>query len=280
MTWFEFYQKTGSILTESFIDSPKLEAELLICHRHQLSRAKFIQILNDPLPAGFDNSLDDLIKRRLSGESLHSITGSRYFDQFEFIVNQHVLIPRPETEMIVESVQKKADSRAPVKILDIGTGSGILPVVLTYYLENARIDALDISPEALSVAEKNIRKFPHTADRIRLIQSDIKDYIPDGLYDLIVSNPPYIPEAEAQDLIASRKLGDPLIALTPGKTGLEMFEIIRSFTDRYLKAGGLAVMEHGAGQREEVKRIFSGYQITVLDDPAGIDRLILAEKTE
>jgi release factor glutamine methyltransferase len=196
-----------------------------------------------------------------------------------FKVNSGVLIPRPETELLVEEsflLTKQTDSP---RVLEIGTGSGCISVTLACMCSNARIIATDISQEALKVAKENI--FRHgTKDNITLAGGDLITFFKDRSFDMVISNPPYIPESDITILEPDVKDFEPMIALTAGEDGLKYINKIISDSSRVLKDEGWCVLEIGQGQSEKVINLFEDFgftEISTKKDLNGIDRVIRAK---
>jgi release factor glutamine methyltransferase len=277
----EIYKRTITDLSSVYTDNPRIEAEILIRHTVGFSRKDFIlKKDSDEFPDTHLMDLEALVKKRLSGKSIAEITNKKDFFDSEFYVNENVLIPRPETELILEVCVEKFNMEKKFNLLEIGIGSGIISIIFARYFSQAIIDALDISQEALDVAKINIEKNMVPGERINLIQADFFKFKTDKQYDLLLSNPPYIPSKDAADLISSKKISDPIIALDGGKDGLDFYRKIKDFSESNLKPGGFLIVEHGMHQRRDISKILSDemFEKTYFDDYAGIDRVILAQK--
>lgn len=262
-------------------ETETLFSEILNCDRLSLYFNKDTVLGRD---TGF--FIAKALKRRIGGEPLEYILGKTEFMGLEFKVNPDILIPRPETEILVETVLRYAANREPLtdnlKILDIGTGSGCIAVSLAKFLPGTRITATDISPEALVVARKNAL-LNNVADRIKFIHSDLfLNYeLRTNNYELIVSNPPYISTGEIDSLQPEVKC-QPRIALEAGADGLDFYRRIIAQATEYLPPGGLLVMEMGFGQKEKIENIFresGNFNIMkIIRDYSNIDRVIIARK--
>jgi len=225
------------------------------------------------------------LKRRMEGEPLAYILGKSEFMGLEFKVNQDVLIPRPETEVLVEKVMSLVISHksqvTSLRILDIGTGSGCIAVSLAKMLPGVEVTATDISQRALAVAFENSR-LNGVSENIRFIKSDL--FANDGLrttkYDIIVSNPAYVRAAEIDELQPEVRR-EPRLALDGGEDGLDFYRKIIQEAGGYLEKGGLLIMEIGFNQAREIKKIFQKYgNFTVLEavkDYNNIERVIVAK---
>lgn len=260
------------------------EAELLFTEILDCDRASLY--LNKDLSLDRDKSLfiSSALKRRIKGEPIQYILGKADFMGLTFKVNSDVLIPRPETEILVESVLSSFVARrsSPVNILDIGTGSGCIAISLAKLLKGANITATDISPEAIEVARSNAY-LNGVVDKIRFIQSDVflNNELKTMNYELIISNPPYIPSGEI-DKLQPEVRHEPGIALNGGTDGLDFYRRIIRGSCEYLKEGGLLAMEMGFGQRKDIEKIIqkSGYFgiIDVARDYNDIERVVLAKR--
>jgi len=265
------------------------EAELLLtdilgCGRQDLYRNKKT-FLNKEQSVFLSN----VLKQRINGRPLQYILGKADFFGLEFKVSPDVLIPRPETEILVEAAVKYAKtSRGELKILDLGTGSGCIAIALAKLLPQAQITATDISSEALEAAKENAR-LHQVSERINFVQADLFPVqhltpLPDrqagSTYDLIVSNPPYIASGEIARLQPEVRQ-EPRLALDAGIDGLDFYRRIIPQAGAYLKSGGHLLMEIGLGQKEKIEKIFQNQPnfeiIEVIKDYSGIDRIMAAK---
>jgi release factor glutamine methyltransferase len=213
-------------------------------------------------------AIEALVQRRMAGEPLQYIRGRAEFFGREFFVDDRVLIPRPETELLVEAAI--AQARLGARVLDVGSGSGCIAVSLERERPDLKVTSIDVSVAALAVASRNARR--HDA-RVRFAASDAFDAIR-GEFDLIVSNPPYIPAADYAQLATEVRDHEPRGALTPGPRGTEMIE-------RILAAGRApeVMLEIGYGQLDDVRDVAKGYEIDdVINDLAGIERVVVLSR--
>lgn len=232
------------------------EAELVLTHVLNCDRLSLY--LNKDRELGKDKSalVSSILKRRQTCEPLQYILGSTEFMGLKFRVDKRALIPRPETEILVEKALKLAaklgrSAGKQLEILDIGTGSGCIAVSLAKNIKPCRITATDISPEALELARKNAQL--HQAE-IEFIQSDLLASLEGRSFDLIVSNPPYIPTLELKSL--AREISfEPVLALDGGGDGLDYYRRMISQAHRYLNKGGFLIMEIGFGQAKAVENM-------------------------
>jgi len=247
------------------------------------AKALLAYVLNeDPLLVWRDTAKEEhermlaLIEERKKGVPVAYLTGEKEFMALPFYVNEHTLIPRPDTEIIVETLIELFKNKSP-DILDICTGSGCIGISLLHYLPKSRAVLLDISDGALEIAQKNILRHK-LSERAKLIKSDIlKDEI-SGKYDLIVSNPPYIESDVCRTLEVYRH--EPHIALDGGEDGLAFYRAIIPRAYDALKDGGTLAFEIGYNEAEAVKTLMEGHfkNITVKKDYGDNDRMVYAAK--
>jgi release factor glutamine methyltransferase len=266
----------GQLTALPDIDNPELESEILLRYALRISRAQFYLDLDQGLTAAQEKTCREFIDRRLHGEPAAYITGTREFFGLDFMVDQRVLIPRPETELLVEEAIKTvgAECHSLWKIADIGTGSGAIAVSLAIHLRNVNIIATDISANALAVAAVNCRTHG-VFQRIELRQGDLLEPLPDKV-DILIANLPYVTTAELAEMPSSKY--EPRLALDGGAQGLDLiFRLIPQLGGK-IKPGGLALMEIGLGQSQAVtnrlREFYPVAQIAAMQDLAGIDRVV------
>ncbi len=273
----EYLEKKG-------IESPRLNAELLLAEVLNLKRMELYLQFDRPLTEDEKNTYRNFLKLRGEKKPVQQILGHTEFMGETFVVSSDVLIPRPETELLVEKITNDFPNFSG-KILDIGTGSGNIAIMIAKLLPEAEMYALDISPKALEIAKENELKIL-SEKKINFFQADIfSDEIfsnsENNKFDIIVSNPPYIPKEEFEKLQAEVKYYEPRNALTDEKDGLSFYEKITELGTRMLVPNGKIYFELGAGLSEIVKEILTerNYEnIEIIKDYAGIDRIIKAEK--
>jgi release factor glutamine methyltransferase len=274
--------RTTCDLTESGSPSPRLDAEVLLMRFLEMDRLQLClqpeRELSEAEAAGFAR----WVERRSLGEPVAYIIGEKEFWSLPFAVGPGVLIPRPETECLIEEVLRlNPPPGQGLRMVDIGTGSGAIAVVLARELPAARVAATDISPEALAIAQRNARV--HGVDgRMDFFQGDLLAAVP-GDFDIICSNPPYIPEDEYAILPAGIRNFEPRSALIAGPEGLDFYRRIIAEGFPRLKAGGRIFLEIGEGQRAPVGALLEagGYgEISFRKDYGGIDRVASARKKE
>ncbi len=237
-----------------------LEVQILIETAFKITREQFWMRKNRAISAGAElRTFYRYLNRRLRGEPIAYILGKKEFYGETFYVNRNVLIPRPETEILVEEAIRLANDLPgePLEILEIGAGSGNIAILLAKRA-NAAITAVDTSEKAIYVFKKNLR-FHGLADRVRVVRADLfPRFRGEGRFDLIVSNPPYVPEGEWQKLEPSVRDYEPEIALKGGEDGLKIIRLIVEKAPGFLKPGGKLLMEIGYNLYKPVKQIFTG----------------------
>ena len=259
-----------------------LETEVLARHALGWDRTRYLSRAWDPVPPAFDERFDPLIERRCRREPVAHITGSREFWGLDIAVTPDVLIPRPESELLVETtVALLVDRSAPWDLADVGTGSGCLAVALARELRRARVTATDISPTALAVARRNATQHG-VATRISFHDTRGLDGLP-GPYDLIVSNPPYVPEPEMASLAPEVSRYEPATALCGGPDGLDPARELVPAAVARLRPGGWLVMEIGAGQDAAVTEVVTRQpELTLVEirkDLQGIPRTVVVQRS-
>jgi len=257
------------------------EAELVLTHVLNCDRLSLYLNKDRELAKDKSELVSSILKRRLKGQPLQYILGSTEFMGLKFMVDKRALIPRPETEILVERAIKIAaklsrQTARPLEILDIGTGSGCIAVSLVKNIKDCKVSAADISPEALELARKNAEL---NRAQIEFIQSDLFSSLSGRRFDLIVTNPPYIPTLELKSL--AREISfEPVLALDGGQEGLDYFRRIISQSARYLNKGGLLLMEIGFGQSGKIENMLkkSGKFeiIETVKDYNNIERVIVS----
>lgn len=270
----EYLQKKG-------VESPRANAEILLAEILKCKRLELYLAFDKPLAENEIQIYREAIRKRGLRIPLQYIVGSVEFYGLKLIVNQNVLIPRPETELLVEKIINESDNSANLKILDIGVGSGNISLTILKNLPNANVVAIDISESALEVAKQNA-ELNSLQDRIEFKLFDIiKDNLNSlGKYDLIVSNPPYVSENDFKSLEPELKLHEPKIALTDNSNGISFYKHIVEVSDQILNKPGKIYFELGKGQSNQVQNLFEqkGFNnITVIKDYSGIDRIISGE---
>ncbi len=277
-------------LAEASTQIARRDAETLLAHLLGQDRAWMFAHPEEELDATQKEVFRDFIARRAAREPLQYLTGRQEFYGLPLRVTPDTLIPRPETELLVEAVLHWASSRQPaLRILDVGTGTGAIALALATHLDAAEIVASDLSAAALAVARDNAAELDASANtgagRVRFVQSDLlaaltPEVDAGGLFDIIVSNPPYVPAADAATMQPEVVDHEPHLALFAGDDGLEVYQRLIPQADAALRSGGLLAMEFGFGQKNALATLLDGWDdVRFLDDYAGIPRIALASKT-
>ncbi len=244
--------RDGATMLATSSSDARRDASLLLCRVLGKDRAWLLAHADDPLRRPHLAKYAQLLARRLRHEPMQYILGEQEFYGLRLEVTPAVLIPRPETEHLVEAVLERLPRDRPVRIADVGTGSGAIALALAHALPLAHVDALDISPEALAVARRNADALG-LADRVSFYRSDLLSGVPDQLYDCVVSNPPYVPAGEQlEDQVA---LWEPHGALFAGPAGLDVYERLLPQALTHLGPGGLFATELGAGQQPAMENL-------------------------
>ena len=245
--------KGVTILKLEKISSPKLKARLLLQYVLKKPRQYLIVYDNQKLTEFQEKEYLKYIELLKQGEPIEHITHQKEFMKLNFYVDENVLIPRQDTEVLVEEVIKIAKKINAKKILDLCTGSGAIAVSLAKYLENVQLTALDISGKALDIAISNAKN-NHVQEKITFVESNLFEDLAQEKYDIIVSNPPYIKRKEIENLDMEVRR-EPKIALDGGEDGLDFYKKIIDKGYEYLKYGGYICLEIGYDQKEEVMKI-------------------------
>ncbi len=284
VTVLEVIQRSAEFLSRKGVESPRLQVELLLAEVLRLPRLQLYLNFARELSEPELQTLREYVRRRGQREPLQHIVGSAGFCGLTVRVNRQVLVPRPETERLAELGwtflnQPGRMNGTPPRALDIGTGSGCLALALAAKSPSARVTALDVSEEALAVARDNARQ-RHLEERIEFVRSDrLAGLAAEARYDLIVSNPPYIPTDEIATLEPEVRDFDPRPALDGGADGLTFYRWLAVEAAARLRAGGRLMLEFGDGQAPAVTEILRGHGWTieaVEADLAGRDRIVIA----
>jgi len=275
-------KEATALLESSGLTNSRLDAEVLLAFCLKKERASFFTHPEEALTEKALKEFQRLVERRKLGEPVAYITGRKEFWSLPFKVNKHVLIPRPETEILVEEVLKICPRTEGInpRILEIGTGSGAISIALASELKNANITATDSSPEAVAIAARNA-EISSVTGKITFLVSDLFELM-SGKFDIIVSNPPYISKAEYDQLPLGVRGFEPESALLAGVEGTEIHREIIQGGASFLKGGGWLFMEIGAGQKDRIENMLKEShlydKITFRNDYAGIVRVVVARR--
>jgi release factor glutamine methyltransferase len=275
-------------LADSGVAGARLDAEILLAEAWGTDRAGLFARLRAPVPADTQRRFRALAARRAVGEPLQYITGRQEFWSRDFVVTRDVLIPRPETQRLVElalevragrGAATSVGSRSPLRVCDVGTGSGCLALTVACEWPDAEVWALDVSAAALQAAAVNARRLG-VAGRVRFVHGDLLDPVAGQDFDLIVSNPPYVPSEEI-GLLQRELQWEPRRALDGGADGLAVIRRLLPAAYAHLEPGGVLLMEFGAGQASAVEELAraAGYATgAVRPDDAGLPRVLVARR--
>ena len=279
MTIKELLNQAVIMLKNENIDAPKNKARMLL--EATLKKSKEYLMIYDTkeITSIERDKYIRNVKRLIAGEPLQYITGKQEFMKLNFLVTKDVLIPRADTEILVEEVIKIAENKTNPVILDMCTGSGAIAVSLAKYVKNVKVYATDISGKALEIAKKNA-EFNGVKNNIKFIESNLFDKIKDKKFDIIVSNPPYI-ETDTIKKLTKDVQNEPKIALDGGKDGLDFYRKIADNGYKFLNRQGYICLEIGYNQRIAVRKIMENKKryvnIKCLKDLCGNDRVITAQ---
>lgn len=273
----EHFEKAG-------VDSPRLTAELLLAHALGCRRIDLYLRFDQPIGSDERDRFGEYYKRRLGREPLQYLIGTTNFCGLEIDVNPDVLIPRPETEELVElliALVRDVAAERSLSILDIGTGSGCIALALASALPTAAVEGIDVSAGAVNTAAVNADKLGIFNCIFRLANIFDDDALR-GTYDVIVSNPPYISAEELALTEAEVRDYEPRLATTDNADGLTFYRRIAAIAPAHLQRGGLLALEVGAGQAHAVTNILHehGWQCQVFKDHAGVERMIVAQQVQ
>ena len=275
----EILNEGSKILKLNNIKSFNLDSEILLSSVLKLERSKLILNLNKNIKYKDKKNYFNLIERRKKNEPVAYITGYKEFWKDTFKVNRDVLIPRPDTEIVVEQILNELDVNSSKRILDIGTGSGCIILSILKERKKCHGTGIDISKKAINLAKYNA-KIQHIGNRIKFFNSDIDNFYRDK-YDLITSNPPYIKLYEINDLDRDIKNYEPKVALNGGIDGYSKIKLVIKKSSTLIKKKGKLILEVGLGQIRETQRILrlnGFYTNKVVKDLANKNRCIISTK--
>lgn len=278
LTVLDALKKTTEYLEKKGIESARVNAEIMLAYILKCKRLQLYLSFDRPLNENEKNLYREFLQRRVNHEPVQYITGIVGFYGLEFQVNKSVLIPRPETEILVETIIENTNENEETNILDIGTGSGNIAITLAKHLPNSKITAIDKSKDALKIAVKN-SELNNVKERINFIENDIlnNQNLFDNVFDLVVSNPPYISKKEYNNLEPELNKHEPSIALTDFSDGVIFYKNISKQAKNLLNTNGKLFFEIGAGQCKKIKEIMEQnnfYNIQIIKDYQNHDRVI------
>jgi release factor glutamine methyltransferase len=272
------HQAQARLRTGPHPDRARADAELLLLHLLQRDRAYLLTHLDEILTGEGAVRYYALVERRLAGEPIQYILGEAEFYGLPFRVTRDVLIPRPETEHLVEKALDLAGRFPQPRIVDVGAGSGAISVALAHKLPQAKITSIDISPAALAIAGENARR---NAVAVRFLRGDLLAPVAAESFEIVVSNPPYVPSTDRDSLAVEVREYEPGLALFAGDDGLEIYRRLIPAAFAVLVPGGFLALEIGFGQSPAIADLLaaSGFQqIEFVPDLQGIPRVACAQR--
>lgn len=238
-------------------DSARLDAEVLLAHARGCSRIQLYTAYDDVLPEAVRQKMRELVKRRVNAEPVAYLVGTKEFYSLAFEVNRDVLIPRPDTELLVMETLRLVKEITVPAILELGVGSGCISTAIAVNHKTARIVGVELHPQTLEVAQRNLDRH-HVTDRVELRCGDLFGPLRRGeQFDVLVSNPPYIPTAEIQTLAPNVRNHEPHRALDGGVDGLDLIRRIAAEAPAFVKPGGYVLIEFSPEQAERIQTLFS-----------------------
>jgi len=280
-TILEILHWTTSFFKEKQIEPARLTAEVLLAHVLKKERIHLYVNHDQPLTPAERETFKALLRSRVQGTPTQYLTGRQEFWSMEFAVAPGILIPRPETEHLVEAAIERVKTLESPSIVDIGTGSGAIAISLHKELPHAAISACDISETALNIARRNAETLFPDGHQITFVQGDLFAPFAGQMFDLIVSNPPYISTEEYAGLAREIREHEPPTALLAGVDGLDVYRRLIADAANYLRPSGWLLLEIGNTQAEAVTQLCKESGLTVeqvIKDYAGLDRVVAAKR--
>ena len=269
-------QGATDALTAAGCHSPRLDAEVLLCEATGWDRTRILAETDLRLPVGASREFAAMVRRRVRREPVAYIVGRKGFRRLELLVDRRVLTPRPETELLVDVALEVTGEDSTLSVLDVGTGSGAVALAVADEVAGARVTAIDTSMDALRVAQANADRLG-LSDRVEVVSAGVAS-LPDGPFDLLLANLPYVSELEWEGLAAEIREHEPREALVAGPTGIELIEELLGAIASLERRPGAVALEIGASQGSEVERLVrhAGYgRVETRADLAGLDRVVL-----
>ena len=279
MKILELYKNSSKELEQQGILTSKLDVKILLSYLLNIDSKELIMYFNQHIEQKFINTFNQLLKRRLNREPIANIVNKKSFWSYDFFVNENVLTPRNDSEILIEAVLSNYNNmQEGLKILDLGTGSGCLVLSLLKMYKNASGLAVDISEKALKVAKQNAENLK--INNIKFLKNNWNDNIEDK-FDIIISNPPYIPTKEIKELEPEVNKFNPLLALDGGEDGLNCYRYLAKSLDKNLKENTKIFLEIGKNQEKDIEKIFNenGYKLLKMyKNLAEINRILCFKK--
>ena len=279
MKILELYKNSAKELEQQGILTSKLDVKILLSYLLNIDSKELIMYFNQHIEQKFINTFNQLLKRRLNREPIANIVNKKSFWSYDFFVNENVLTPRNDSEILIEAVLSNYNNmQEELKILDLGTGSGCLVLSLLKMYKYASGLAVDISEKALKVAKQNAENLK--INNIKFLKNNWNDNIEEK-FDIIISNPPYIPTKEIKELEPEVNKFNPLLALDGGEDGLNCYRYLAKSLDKNLKENTKIFLEIGKNQEKDIEKIFNenGYKLLkIYKDLAEINRILCFKK--
>lgn len=279
MKILELYKNSSKELEQQGILTSKLDVKILLSYLLNIDSKELIMYFNQHIEQKFINTFNQLLKRRLNREPIANIVNKKSFWSYDFFVNENVLTPRNDSEILIEAVLSNYNNmQEGLKILDLGTGSGCLVLSLLKMYKNASGLAVDISEKALKVARQNAENLK--INNIKFLKNNWNDNIEEK-FDIIISNPPYIPTKEIKELEPEVNKFNPLLALDGGEDGLNCYRYLAKSLEKNLKENTKIFLEIGKNQEKDIEKIFNDNDYKMLKmykDLAEINRILCFKK--
>lgn len=276
MKILELFNNSVKLLDDVGIKTSKLDIKILLAHLLNIDSKELILHFNEDVKQEFINNFNKLLSRRINREPIANILNKKLFWDYSFFVDQNVLTPRNDSETLIEAVLSHYKNKdQELKILDLGTGSGCLISTLLKIYKNANGIGIDINEKSLQIAKKNA-KLLEIDDRISFIKNNWNDNINDK-FDIIISNPPYIPTKEIDALEPEVNKFNPLLALDGGNDGLDCYKYLSKSLQKNIKNSTKIFLEIGKGQENDINNIFSANNYKLLNmykDLSGVNRVL------
>ena len=275
----ELYTNSIKLLKDKGILTANLDVKVLLAFLLNIDNKEIINYLDNEISNEFLNNFQKLLSRRLNREPIANIIGKKAFWDYDFIVNENVLTPRPDSETLIEAVlENYKNKEQKLNILDLGTGSGCLILTLLSIYQNSQGLAIDISDKALEIAKQNAKLL--NINRIKFLKNNWNDNINEK-FDIIISNPPYIPKKEIEDLEPEVNKYNPLLALDGGNDGLDCYKYLAENLQKNCKKDTKIFLEIGKNQEKDIIKIFQNNDfelIKMYKDINGIVRVLELKK--
>lgn len=268
----ELYTNSVNLLKNKGILTANLDVKILLAFLLNINTKEIINYFDKEISDEFLNNFQKLLSRRLNREPIANIIGKKAFWDYDFIVNENVLTPRPDSETLIEAVlENYKDKDQKLNILDLGTGSGCLILTLLSIYQNSQGLAIDISDQALEIAKQNAKFLK--IDRIKFLKNNWNDNINEK-FDIIISNPPYIPKKEIEDLEPEVNKYNPLLALDGGNDGLDCYKYLAKNLQKNCKKDTKIFLEIGKNQENDITKIFQNNGFELLKMYKDINKIV------